>query len=521
MKQKLPPKLRVPLLRDRNWWLFCLGILTLKFILFAVDPLPKFWGGDSNTYIWTAVSGGIPEDRSYLYGYVIRWVALSTSSLMSLLILQVFAGAVIAIVCGWICLRIFHLPPYAAFGVGLLCCLDPLELYWERAIMTETLSLLFYALLLQRSFVYLKRKRIQELIWIQLIGVLMIGFRMSYLLLVYVVAVTLPILAFVFHDNSTSEKRQVRYGLKGPAFAGVTRPLGHIMLALVTMFVLHDAYQRVTGSLSHRKPKYLYSTGIDLLAFWAPALRPTDADDERLAGLIRNGGEFKIEDINYRTAQLHMKGFLIDRLRQMEPNKARQDSLGRRTALHALLRNPLAIGNLALQTYAEFWRVGARSWAQIEVPTTGSFTEKEIAKLGLVDRFHQVITLLDAPQPLTFSGWYYLAMSWYYYILLLSPAIMGLLIMLSRGPDQKTAFLFLNIIVLFVTILVFAGRPEVRYLQPISLLTLLTLGVATGSLLGRTNSLLRNRTVTNLPARASSDLPGSNNARSKSHLGSD
>ncbi len=64
------------LLRDRNWWLFCLLILGLKFFLLALDPSPRLFMGDSGSYLWTALTGWIPDDRSYFYGYIVRWVSV-------------------------------------------------------------------------------------------------------------------------------------------------------------------------------------------------------------------------------------------------------------------------------------------------------------------------------------------------------------------------------------------------------------------------------------------------------------
>ena len=75
---------------DAHWWLFCFLIVALKFVLLGLDPLPQLFMGDSGSYLFTAVSGWIPPDRSFLYGYVIRWSSLGTGSLTSLLILQVF-----------------------------------------------------------------------------------------------------------------------------------------------------------------------------------------------------------------------------------------------------------------------------------------------------------------------------------------------------------------------------------------------------------------------------------------------
>src|SRR5690242_9907304 len=113
--------------RDRAWWIFVLAIVALKLVLLAADPVPKFYLGDSRSYWWTALTGWIPEDRSYFYGYVIRWVALSLSSFTPLLVLQTLAGSLVAIVLAWICLEIFQLPRWFAFLFGVLCAVDPLQ----------------------------------------------------------------------------------------------------------------------------------------------------------------------------------------------------------------------------------------------------------------------------------------------------------------------------------------------------------------------------------------------------------
>jgi len=104
-----------------SWWLFCLAIVALKFLLLALDPLPKLYLGDSLSYLWTATSGWIPGDRSYFYGYVIRWSSGWTRSLTSLVIVQVSLGAVIAITVAWICRRIFSLPERLSYLFGFLC----------------------------------------------------------------------------------------------------------------------------------------------------------------------------------------------------------------------------------------------------------------------------------------------------------------------------------------------------------------------------------------------------------------
>ena len=179
-----------------QWWFFCLLIVSLKFFLLALDPLPKMYMGDSGSYLWTALTGWIPDDRSYFYGFVIWGVALWTGSLTSLLILQCFISALTALLLAHICRSLFGLPARASYLVGLICALDPLQLVWERYVMTETISIFVYVAVLHFSFLYLKHRNIRHLAIAQGLSILLIGFRMSYLLVIQVSAVLLPVMAF-------------------------------------------------------------------------------------------------------------------------------------------------------------------------------------------------------------------------------------------------------------------------------------------------------------------------------------
>ena len=91
------------------WWLFCVLVLAIKLLLLWLDPAPKLYLGDSGSYIWTALTGWIPSDRSYLYGYVVRWLAVWPHSFTPLLVIQALASGVTAIVFTLICSRFFEM----------------------------------------------------------------------------------------------------------------------------------------------------------------------------------------------------------------------------------------------------------------------------------------------------------------------------------------------------------------------------------------------------------------------------
>ncbi len=84
------------------------------------------------------------------------------------------------------------------------------------------------------------------------------------------------------------------------------------------------------------------------------------------------------------------------------------------------------------------------------------------------------MTPVNVRQPVTFLGWYYVAAEWYYYVVLLSPVILGILVALGRTIRGYLVFLFLNQTVLFATTFTLSVLPVVRYLEPLSLITLLT-----------------------------------------------
>ena len=68
------------------------------------------------------------------------------------------------------------------------------------------------------------------------------------------------------------------------------------LVSVAVMLLLHRGYMQVNGWLTDRRPAYLYATGLHLLAFWAPLLKPEDATDPRLAAIIKDGDAYQLRD---------------------------------------------------------------------------------------------------------------------------------------------------------------------------------------------------------------------------------
>jgi hypothetical protein len=454
-----------------GWWLFCLLVIAIKLLLLWLDPRPKLFMGDSWSYISTALTGWIPRDRSYFYGYLVRWLAVWPHSFAPLLVTQAVASGATAILFTLICRRFFELSNRLSCLFGLICALDPLQLAWERYVMTETFSLLIYVLVLYWSFAYLRDRRLWQLAVVQVLSLLLIGFRMSYLLVVQACTILLPLLAFARFVlpglRNRSDTRTSKAGV-------LTTGLWHVIASIAMMLVLHGTYKHANGRLTNREPAYLYETGAHLAAVWAPALEPSDATDPRFGELIANGNQFNIKDLHSRNAQQYAEGYLIRRWREIEKERQQNDRVARKTAINALRRRPLEIVRLAVQSYMEFWNLRLiRAYAQSDLGY-GKLKDGQLETLAEKFGFRTVKQLPS--QPLSLLQQYFVAAWPYYLVVVVSPLVCAFAIWLSR--DRTFALLlFLHASILLVVVTALTPQPSVRYIQPVSLLTLLSIAI--------------------------------------------
>lgn len=453
---------------SKGWWLFCLVILILKFSLLALDHVPIFFFGDSASYIWTALSGWIPPDRSFFYGYVIRWSSLAAGTLFPLLAIQTVLGAATAILVALICHRMINLPSPVSFLFGFLSACDPLQLVWERYVMTEVISLFLYLLALYLSFSYVKQRRLWQLAIIQVIWVLIIGFRISYLLVFQTGVVLLPLTAFF------PELWEAIRGASSTVRAAVTKPLLlHFTVSIALALSLQAGYKELNGRLSHRQPAFLYASGLNLIAMWAPALQPSDSPDPRLSALIADGDQFSLRSLNARGLQRYRKGYLVARWQNAEPTLSVADRVADETAMHALARQPLAMLSLGWQTFLEYWHYRhLHNQARYELGPS-RLPPQFVSELR--DSFH-FAPVEDRNQLDTLLQRYFLVAQPYYYIALMTPFLCAGLFFVSR---QRYIFLlFLHSSILLGTSVLFTVTATVRYLQPLSLLLILTAALA-------------------------------------------
>jgi hypothetical protein len=352
--------------------------------------------------------------------------------------------------------------------MGFLCALDPLQLLYERYVLTEAISLGLYAFVLYQSFLYLRERRFRDLVVVQVVSVLLIGFRMSYLLLVQLDTILLPVIAFapaVWHTFRHRSERAV-----------VARAFGrlgsHLLISVLLMFVLHEGYKRTNGWISHRPPAYLHAAGIIQLAILSPVLEPADSPDPGLADVIRKGDEFHLKDLDFRDNQRFSPGFLIDRFSALHPERSGAERIARETAMNALRRNPLAVLNLGWRVYSDYWSAGAMK-ASARYDFRFNNPPKEDLLDLLASRFHLAID--TKKQTESFLQQWSVA-AWPYYFLILLAPLPAAFAVAFRPTRGYAVLLFVHITVTLLVSTIFGGH-TVRYLQPISFATLLVIAL--------------------------------------------
>lgn len=455
---------------------FLLAVLLLKLALLVLDPSAKFFFGDSWCYLETAAYGWIPPDRSFTYGFFIRATTWLSQSLWPLMLCQMLASILSAALAGQILRRHLRVRPAIAYFLGCLCALEPVQLLYERYVMTDTLSLAFFSLHLVAILRYLKERNLLILLLAHLLGTALISLRISFLPVTMANTVLAPILAFSIRAGHQVLSPEVRQTLRGDP---VRRPVWilpcsvHLIVSIGMTLALHAGYKGLFSAVSGNPPGYNAASGYFLLAVWSPVVEPDDFPDAYLRAKLFEGLPFDTKDRALRNHQLFEYGGLVDRIRNALPGPE-GNLAAQATAVNALKRDPLGIVVLWLQTMGDYFRpsvlmekirddlaVGQVSWYQRFLEVHG-------------ERYSIPRT---ETQPWTLTKWYYENAVPWYWLLLLSPALTAWALACARGHATAAALvLWVSLCACVVVATALAVYPIVRYLHPVAWLTLCLIG---------------------------------------------
>jgi hypothetical protein len=451
-------------------------VLAVKVMIFLIDPTVMFFIGDSARYIDTAVSSFIPPDRSFLYGFLIRRLTSSSQSLTSLVLFQVYCSTAAAVLAGYILNRYFSVTPAVAAVFSLLCAVAPLQLLYERYVLTETVSLLFFALFVAAALCHLKHPRIKALFLLSLSGVLLIAFRLSYLPIVMIGAAIVPGLALFYPHDGRDVNNTEGSGIK---MAGGRRRIitacFHILISCLFTYGLHYGYKLINGKLSDKPPAYQYCTGFHLISSWAPLLENEDFSDPGIAGYNNYYFRFDLKDrfqrIKQRWSNYGLVGYVV---RFYDSSMINADKAAYETAMNVLRRNPLGIIRLAFTSYLDYWNIALlKENLQLDRSTREYPVEfTEILK----SHYHLYAEGLGLQKTLT-NQYFFNAIPWFMVIFSL-PLVIAVVIVVDKGRHIISLALlggFGLLILINATALI--HRNTMRFFHPDEWITLIFLGV--------------------------------------------
>jgi hypothetical protein len=458
------------------WYARLLGLLlAIKAALLLIDHAPMFFLGDSVSYMNTAIGPWIPPDRSFVYGRLIRLIALPYRSLTLLLAAQSAATALAALLVAFILRHHFKASPRLAACLAILCALEPLQLLYERYVMTESFALVAFAIFTTFALQYLRNPTLLWLVPLQLASVAVVSLRVSFLPLLDTSVLLVPLLALPALMRINRDSRPA-----WPRFAG------HLVLSVLLFVTLQSGYKRsyadlIQGQLPGAPPAYYYDNGFHLLAFVAPIVEPDDFPHPDKASQIFGDLAFDLRDYRQRDMQRWHPHGLIANLKAAYPDHLLANNLALQTAFNALKRDPLGELVLAFHGYADYFHLD-RLRTGLVVDRGGDRELPDDLLLVLRKHFDTDGTPLPHLDTLT-NRYFFLAWPWYLALLLLPlPALFAVIAV--PPPQRPAAFLLLVYVCLHIAIIAaFSISPTVRFLHPVAWLAMIVGGILAARLL--------------------------------------
>ena len=472
-----------------KWLVFIILVFVAKISLFAVDPLPMFMMGDSHSYIATALTGWIPPDRSFTYGYFIRFTAVAAHSLDTLILIQVMMSGLNAIFLAYILNRFFLIQPMLSFFFGILCAVEPLQLLYERYVMTEALSLFLFVIYLLFIFLYLEKPRLLFLLVISILGTAVISVRLSFLPDVLVNSVILPFIAIPAICKSYSiDCKSLRSYLSNIfSHRKVSFNLTlHIFLSLGLTFSFHYAYKNLNGYLSEKPPAYQYQSGFFLITSFAPIIEPIDFPNTELADKVFGNLKYDLKNYHKRGAQHWDPGGLVDVLNRFIPDSLEADRIAKDTVINALRRNPFGLLEIVKRGFLDYLNINfLKAYVKGDIDYHRELPDYMLIKLRkyfslYADNIHVFKTLTNK--------YYFFAWPWYLFLLCLPFFTLILLFICKRNIRKNVLVVFLVTAIIVAISCTLIERPTIRYLHPVGWLSFIVIGNFINEILTRVKS---------------------------------
>jgi len=438
------------------------AVLVIKLIILSFDPHVRLFMGDSATYLSSSVDHWTPPDRSFVYPMIIDLTAGSSHSIITLLAIQTLIGVATTLLAGWILLGFFGVKRGIVATVVLALVIDPSQLFYERMVMTESISTFALIAMLATALAYLRKGNLAWLLVCAGLGVFLTSLRAAMAPLALLLPMTSVMLSI-------------------PPRSGAWRRWGiHLLIALAATWAGHTAYKHWYAARAGGEPAYIRDAGMFRLGLVAPLVKPAHFAGTGIDPAMLDEVRIPLAQPHKREEQIWLPGGLIDVLNQHAGVRAR--SIADTIANRAIVDDPIGVLRLGLLTESEYFDSAKRRerlWSDLG---SGQLPNKRTIEL-LHDRFHYDASTIARTPTIVWSYFSLTAMWPVGCHFALPPLAILLLVFCPRRQRRFAVLLALVCIGLSIGHMLGAHIISFRYLHPFSVLAVVCAGILANALL--------------------------------------
>jgi hypothetical protein len=240
---------------NRRLIFLLIGVLAIKAIFLVLDPNPSVHSEGSAVYLATAIGKWIPPDHGFVYGLLLRPIAVWPRSLMPMVLTQAALSGIASWLIGVCLVRYFAAGFVIAAVCSFACAIEPLQLAAERYVSTESIATFVFALFLLAAFSYLKTSSLSTLALVQILGALLVTLQLTLLPIALAMSIVLPVLS---RRAISFWRSWRRFGIKW--INGLRFIVTPLLVSLLLSQTLLHAYRHLYGALLDKPPAYTYRT---------------------------------------------------------------------------------------------------------------------------------------------------------------------------------------------------------------------------------------------------------------------
>ncbi|VXB89032.1 conserved membrane hypothetical protein [Luteimonas sp. 9C] len=323
--------------------------ILIKAVWLIADSTLRVYMGDSMVYLQSAALLTGAGGRSFLYGWVLHFVALPFGPPVSIIAVQAVWSILTCVVLYVFLRSVLGLRYWMAAVPAWLLATEPAQVFMERMVMAETLGLLAFVTTVLVFARYLATGGLGWYLLACLGGLAATAFRTSFLPVAIGLAVVMPVLYLWISANSSRLSGRQR--------------IGHVFVAAALLISTHTAYVHAYGRATHYPPGYLAYTGMMRIGLVAPLIRPEHFEGTGVSGEVLKEVKRPLQDHWQRGHHIWEADGLWPALQKHSDNA---EAVARTITRRAMLDDPLGLLEMNLDTMGGYFDDDRVYWRMLD-----------------------------------------------------------------------------------------------------------------------------------------------------------